>query len=76
MRYTIDLHGLTREEAFMMVEDELLKYSNIGSFEVTIITGNSKPMRDGVISLCLTHGFTYTTLPQNLGQVIVSYVSI
>lgn len=76
MRYTIDLHGLTRDDAFSMVEDELLKYSNIGSFEATIITGNSKPMRDGIIRLCLTHGFTYTTPPQNLGQVIVSYVSI
>lgn len=76
MNYTIDLHGLTRERAFEYVEDELLRLSNMGSFTMNVITGNSKAMRDGVIDVCKIHGFNYTILPHNVGQVIVTYVNI
>ena len=76
MNYTIDLHGLAREDAFMIVEDELLRLSNMGSFTTTIITGNSKAMRDGVIDVCLTHGFKYVVPSHNLGELIVTYTDL
>ena len=73
---TIDLHGLIRDEAFIKVEDELLRLSSIGAFEVHVITGNSKPMRDGVIAICERHGFDYHTFPHNLGEIVVNYYPI
>ena len=72
----IDLHGLAREDAFMIVEDELLRLSNLGSFQLDIITGNSKLMRDGVIEICRSYNFNYTTLPHNMGRINVTYVDI
>jgi len=71
----IDLHGLNRTEAFILVEDELLIRSNSGTFSLTIITGNSKPMRDGVIRICETHGFSYVVPSHNMGEIIVNYFS-
>lgn len=73
---TIDLHGMRREEAFLYVEDELLRRSNLGSFSITIITGNSKAMRDGVIKVCDKHGFDYVVPSYNMGQLSVTYLSI
>ena len=72
---TIDLHGLNRREAFLLVEDELLMRSNSGTFTITIITGNSKPMRDGVINICETHGFNYVVPSHNMGEIVVNYIS-
>ncbi len=71
----IDLHGLNRMEAFVLVEDELLVRSNSGTFTLTIITGNSKPMRDGVIRVCEMHGFYYLVTSHNLGDIICNYFS-
>lgn len=76
MTKEIDLHGLAHEDAFMIVEDELLRLSSEGSFDITIITGNSKSMRDGVIEVCKTHNFNYTTLPNNMGRIHVTYIDI
>ena len=76
MKKEIDLHGLAHEDAFMIVEDELLRLSYMGSFEMNIITGNSKPMKMGVIEICHRHGFPYTTLPNNTGRIVVTYVSL
>jgi len=73
---TIDLHGLIRDEAFIRVEDELLRLSSMGSFESYIITGNSKAMQDGVKNICERHGFDYLILPHNLGEIVVSYFPI
>ena len=73
MRSIIDLHGLLRDEAFIVVEEELLRLSSFGAFESTIITGNSKPMKDGVIRICERHGFNHVILPHNMGQILVSY---
>jgi hypothetical protein len=70
----LDLHGLNRQDAFDLVEDELLKRSMRGSFDLTIITGNSKPMREGVIEVCERHGFSFYQPSSNLGQIIVSYI--
>ena len=70
---TIDLHGLIRDEAFILVEDELLKLSSIGAFEAYVVTGNSKPMQDGVIRICERHGFDYFISSHNLGEIVVSY---
>jgi hypothetical protein len=70
----IDLHGMYREDAFVLVEDELLMRSLKGSFDVTVITGNSKPMRDGVIEICERHDFKYYQPSHNLGQIVVSHM--
>jgi hypothetical protein len=72
----IDLHGLSREDAFMLVEDELLYKSSFGAFEMDIITGNSKGMQEGVIKICLDHGFDYVVPSHNSGVVKVSYTPI
>ena len=37
----IDLHGLNRTEAFILVEDELLIRSNGGTFRLTIKIGRA-----------------------------------
>lgn len=76
MTNSLDLHGLHREDAFMVVEDELLRLSMLGSFQIDIITGNSKPMQDGVINICEQHGFQYIIPSHNLGRVTVSYFSM
>jgi len=70
---TIDLHGLIRDEAFILVEDKLLRLSSIGAFEAYVVTGNSKPMQDGVIGICERHGFDYLISSHNLGEIVVSY---
>jgi hypothetical protein len=72
----IDLHGLNRQDAFDLVEDELLERSMNGSFNLTVITGNSKPMRDGVIEICEKHGFSYYQPTSNLGQINISHINL
>lgn len=72
----IDLHGLAHEDAFMLVEDELLFKSSFGSFELDIVTGNSKIMKEGVIKICIDHGFDYSTSPFNSGVIRVSYTAL
>ena len=71
----LDLHGMLRQDAFYLVEDTLLDLSNKGSFSITIITGNSKPMKEGVIEVCNKHGFNYVVPSYNLGVVNVDYIS-
>ena len=69
----LDLHGMTREDAFLVVEDKLLSLSNIGSFTLEIITGNSKPMQDGVKEICERYNFSYFIPSHNLGMISVTY---
>lgn len=72
MRYTIDLHGLSHNEAANMVEEELVKTSMSKFWEIEIITGKSKPMQDKIIKEVLDPmGFFYYLPHTNNGVIIV-----
>ena len=47
---SLDLHGKTHKEAEEEVEASLLSASSVGSFDMTIITGNSDAMKNKVIN--------------------------
>ena len=72
MRHKIDLHGLPHNEAVKRVENELINISLSKFWEVEIITGNSKPMRDKIIKEVLDPmGFFYYLPHTNNGVIIV-----
>lgn len=72
MRHKIDLHGLPHDEAVKRVENELINISLSEFWEVEIITGNSKPMRDKIIKEVLDPmGFFYYLPHTNNGVIIV-----
>ena len=74
--YSIDLHGLSHTKAKEEVEEILLSSSALGSFEIEIITGNSKAMKDIVIGVCSDNDFDYYVPSDNLGTVVVSYTNL
>ena len=59
MKYEIDLHGFTHDEAVLAVEDILIKESMKSErVDVTIITGNSPKLQERIIEDVLErHGF-------------------
>jgi len=74
MKYEIDLHGFTHDEAVFAVEDVLIKESMKSStIDVTIITGQSPKLQDRIIKDVLErHGFNYYIPGWNIGQIIVN----
>lgn len=74
MKYEIDLHGFTHDEAVFAVEDVLIKESiKSSSIDVTIITGQSPKLQDRIIKDVLErHGFSYYIPGWNIGQIIVN----
>lgn len=77
MKYTIDCHGLTHDQAFDLVEDKILKASAQGSFTMEIITGNSSLMQNKIIREILDEwDFNYHIPTRNQGMIIVSYVAL
>lgn len=74
MRYEIDLHGFTHDEAVFVVEEVLIKESLKSEvLDVVIITGVSGKMQDVVIEKVLDPlGFKYYIPAWNLGQIIVT----
>lgn len=71
---TIDLHGMSHHAAVNLVEDRLLKQTNIGSFDCEIITGKSAMMQRIIKNEVLEKwGFDYVTFPDNDGVIYVSY---
>lgn len=74
MKYEIDLHGFTHDEAVFAVEEVLIKESLKSEvLDVTIITGSSGRMQDIIIEKVLKrHGFKYYIPAWNLGQIIVN----
>lgn len=74
MRYEIDLHGFTHDEAVFAVEDVLIKESMKSKFiDVTIITGHSPKLQDRIINDVLEkYGFSYYIPGWNTGQIIVN----
>jgi DNA-nicking Smr family endonuclease len=74
MKYEIDLHGFTHDEAVFTVEDVLIKESMKSErVDVTIITGHSPKLQDRIIHDVLErHGFNYYIPGWNTGQIIVN----
>lgn len=72
---TIDLHGLTHDEAVLTAENFVLYESAnapIGVFECKIITGNSVKMQTRIIQeVADKHNFSYRSLPYNPGVLII-----
>jgi hypothetical protein len=58
------------------VEETLTTASFLGSFEIKIITGNSKAMRNIVIEVCDKYSFNYYIPSDNLGIVMVNHVNL
>jgi DNA-nicking Smr family endonuclease len=74
MKYEIDLHGFTHDEAVFAVEEVLVKESlKSDVLDVTIITGSSGRMQEIIIEKVLNPlGFNYYIPAWNLGQIIVN----
>lgn len=74
MKYEIDLHGFTQDEAVFTVEEVLIKESLKSSpIDVVIITGQSPTLQDRIIKDVLErHGFSYYIPGWNIGQIIVN----
>ena len=69
----IDLHGLRHKPALELVRKTLdERYSALGSFSLTIITGNSTVLQERIFDEILeeTH-YNYYIPSWNLGQIIV-----
>lgn len=72
MRHIIDLHGLSHNQAVSKVENELVGISLSKFWEIEIITGKSKPMKDKIIKEVLDPmGFFYYLPHTNNGVIIV-----
>jgi len=74
MKYEIDLHGFTHDEAVFAVEDVLIKESIKSKvIDVIIITGQSPKLQERIIKDVLErYGFSYYIPGWNTGQIIVN----
>jgi hypothetical protein len=73
---SLDLHGKTHKEAEEEVEASLLSASSVGSFDMTIITGNSDAMKNKVIKVCEKYNFKYAYPVINPGVMIVTHFKL
>ena len=72
MKHEIDLHGLSHDEAILLVEDFILKASINFGFEATIITGNSHRLQKKIMEKVLdVYNFSYYIPSYNLGIIKV-----
>ena len=74
--FKLDLHGMTHKAAKEEVEETLLTASNLGNFEMQIITGNSPAMRNIVLEVCKEHSFNYYIPSNNLGTVNINHFNL
>lgn len=74
MKYKIDLHGFTHDEAVFTVEEALIKESlKSNDIDITIITGNSPSLQIRLIQEVLDkHDFKWYTPSYNNGIIVVS----
>lgn len=72
MNHKIDLHGFTHDQACKKVENELVKISTSNFWEVVIVTGKSKAMRDKIVKEVLVPMDFFHYIPHtNPGIIIV-----
>lgn len=78
MKYEIDLHGFTHDEAIFAVEDILIKESmQSDDIDITIITGNSPQLQIRIIQEVLDkYNFKWYTPSYNNGVLVVSEKNI
>ena len=68
----IDLHGLRHKPALELVRKTLdERYSSLGSFSLTIITGNSTVLQERIFDKSRGNHYNYYIPSWNLGQIIV-----
>jgi len=73
MRFKIDLHGLTHDQAVKKVENDLIGISMSKFYEVKIITGKSQAMQDKIIKEVLDpYNFFYYIPHTNTGMIAVT----
>lgn len=73
MKHTIDLHGMSHNEAIKKTEDVLLYASLDKAMVCEIITGNSLPLQQKIINEVLgIYKFPYYIPSNNPGMIIVS----
>ena len=72
---SIDLHGIRHKQALELVHLTLKSCASVGSFSLTIITGNSTVLQDRIFNECLeSTNYTYFIPSWNMGQIIIEYV--
>ncbi len=75
LNLTLDLHGKTHKEAEEEIEASLLSASSVGSFDMTIITGNSDAMKNRVVKVCEKYNFKYSYGVINQGVMVVTHLN-
>ena len=75
LNLTLDLHGKTHQEAEEEIEASLLSASSVGSFDMTIITGNSDAMKNRVVKVCEKYNFKYSYGVINQGVMVVTHLN-
>lgn len=71
----IDVHGLTHQQAVKLVESRLIKASEKGSFECTIVTGKSDAMNKVIINEVLNF-YNFDWIILQYGSIYVTYTKI
>lgn len=74
----IDLHGLRHKPALALVRETLSQREDqLGSFSLTIITGNSTVLQERIFNEILdATPYTYYIPSWNLGQIIVENIEL
>lgn len=68
MKRKLDLHGVKHADAETAVEDFVLSNPT----PMSIITGNSNPMKKITVSVLERHGYKWMIMAANLGEIIVT----
>ncbi len=76
MKFEIDLHGLSHNEAVKKVESELISISLQKYYTVEIITGKSKEMQRKIINEVLEPQKFFYYIPLYNGGIIIVYDDI
>jgi len=68
---TLDLHGITHTDVESNLESWLIMEYNQFNFPLTVITGNSKRMKQLVYQASEKQEFKYKVHPTNPGAIII-----
>jgi DNA-nicking Smr family endonuclease len=68
----IDLHGISHEDAMMLVEDFVYVESQQFGFVCKVITGNSSKLQSKILTFLQENGFSYYIPVYNMGEIIIS----
>ena len=71
MEHSIDLHGLTHDEALIKTEDAVLAASLTPGFTFEIITGKSPSLQEKITQMLDSHQFEHYIPNSNIGTIVV-----